>query len=144
MKNGRFSLKKIGNRWLTSTSNASLSTWLKSGFTVASSVIVDVRPYFTLAPKSRFALGSRHARSVPRCWLRDIVALGITSSTSGWSSAPKTSGTCVSKTHLPGAISGHAHETPSRLLFRMNSTPMRTSAPPRNRRLSSGTRISTT
>ncbi len=29
-----------GNRWLTSTWNASLSTWLKSGLTVASSVIV--------------------------------------------------------------------------------------------------------
>ena len=44
MKNGRFSEKKTGKRWLTSTWNASLSTWLKSGLTVASSVIVDVSP----------------------------------------------------------------------------------------------------
>ena len=41
MKNGRFSEKKFGKRWFTSTWNASLSTWLKSGFTVASSVIVE-------------------------------------------------------------------------------------------------------
>ena len=52
MKNGRFSEKKIGNRWLTSTWKASLSTWLKSGLTVASSVIVDESPHFALMPKS--------------------------------------------------------------------------------------------
>ena len=33
MKNGRFSEKKTGKRWFTSTWNASLSTWLKSGLT---------------------------------------------------------------------------------------------------------------
>ena len=52
MKNGRFSEKKTGKRWLTSTWNASLSTWLKSGLTVASTVTVDVRPYLPLMPKS--------------------------------------------------------------------------------------------
>ena len=36
MKNGRFSEKNSGKRWLTSTWNASDSTWLKSGLTVAS------------------------------------------------------------------------------------------------------------
>ena len=40
MKNGRFSEKKSGKRWFTSTWNASLSTWLKSGLTVPSSVTV--------------------------------------------------------------------------------------------------------
>jgi hypothetical protein len=52
MKNGRFSEKNTGNRWLTSTWNASLSTWLKSGLTVASSVIVEVSPILVLKPKS--------------------------------------------------------------------------------------------
>ena len=52
MKNGRFSEKYTGKRWLTSTWKASLSTWLKSGFTVASSVIVDVRPHLALMPRS--------------------------------------------------------------------------------------------
>ena len=71
MKNGRFSLKKTGKRWLTSTSNASLSTWLKSGLTVASSVTADVRPYFTLTPKSprarvRFQLDAIRPRLIAR------------------------------------------------------------------------------
>ena len=52
MKNGRFSEKNVGKRWFTSTWNASLSTWLKSGLTVASSVTVDVMPYLPLMPKS--------------------------------------------------------------------------------------------
>ena len=52
IKNGRFSEKNVGKRWFTSTWKASLSTWLKSGLTVASSVIVDVMPYFPLMPTS--------------------------------------------------------------------------------------------
>ncbi len=52
MKNGRFSEKNVGKRWLTSTWNASLSTWLKSGLTVASSVTVEVMPYLPLRPTS--------------------------------------------------------------------------------------------
>ena len=50
MKNGRFSEKNTGKRWLTSTCTASLSTWLKSGLSVASSVIVEVRPHLPLTP----------------------------------------------------------------------------------------------
>ena len=61
MKNGRFSEKKIGKRWFTSTWNASLSTWLKSGFTVASSVIVGVRPSRLLNPMSPWLPVSFHA-----------------------------------------------------------------------------------
>ena len=52
MKKGRFSEKKFGKRWLTSTWNASLSTWLKSGLIVASSVTVEVIPYLPLRPRS--------------------------------------------------------------------------------------------
>ena len=70
MKNGRFSLKKTGKRWFTSTSNASLSTWLKSGLTVASSVTADVRPYFTLTPKSPRALVAFHRERSDR----DLIA----------------------------------------------------------------------
>ena len=131
MKNGRFSLKKTGKRLLTSTSKASLSTWLKSGFMVASSVIVDVMPYFTLAPKSRLATGALPASAPAAATsLREKVALGITSSSSGWCSSPKATGACVSNTHSPGSISGHDHDMPRRLLRRKNSTPMRTSGPP--------------
>jgi len=87
MKKGRFSLKKIGKRLLTSTSNASLSTWLKSGLIVASSVIVEVTPYFTLAPKSAFERGdSQPACPTGRKAWRDTVLLGMTSRSSGWCS----------------------------------------------------------
>jgi hypothetical protein len=51
---------------------------------------------------------------------------------------------CDSNTHFPGGIAGHDHEIPRRLLRLKNSTPMRTSDPPRNRMLWSGTRSSTT
>ena len=44
MKNGRFSEKKRGNRWLTSTWKASLSTWLKSGLKVPSRATDELRP----------------------------------------------------------------------------------------------------
>ena len=62
MKNGRFSAKNSGKRWLTSTWNASLSTWLKSGLTVPSMVAADVMPYFTDRPAS----GSESAGPKPR------------------------------------------------------------------------------
>ena len=51
MKNGRFSEKKTGKRWLTCTWNASLSTWLKSGLMVPSSVMLEVMPNLPLTPK---------------------------------------------------------------------------------------------
>ena len=79
MKKGRFSLKKIGKRLLTSTSNASLSTWLKSGLMVASRVTVEVMPYLTLAPKSALRRDACHGWPATRVSLRDRVALGITS-----------------------------------------------------------------
>jgi hypothetical protein len=103
-----------------------------------------VIPYFTLAPRLPLEIGSRHVAPDARDWLPDSVALGITSSRRGCSSRSNTTGTCVSKTHLPGGISGQAHEIPRRLLRLKNVTPMRTSSPLLNRRLSSGTRISTT
>ena len=79
MKNGRFSEKKIGNRWLTSTWNASLSTWLKSGLTVASSVTVDERPHFTLRPRSPSLSAWPHSDGVARSWSRENVADGMIS-----------------------------------------------------------------
>jgi hypothetical protein len=66
MKNGRFSSKKTGKRSLSSTWHWSLSIWLKSGLTVASSVIVEVTPYLTLTPASPVASGERQARVSPR------------------------------------------------------------------------------
>ena len=38
MKNGRFSGKNTSNRWLIVTCGSSDSTWLKSGFSVRSTV----------------------------------------------------------------------------------------------------------
>ena len=52
MKKGRFSSKNSGKRWLTSTWNASDSTWLKSGLTVPSTVADEVTPYFADTPTS--------------------------------------------------------------------------------------------
>ena len=40
-KNGRFSSKNMGNRWLAVTTSSSASTWAKSGFTVASRTRLD-------------------------------------------------------------------------------------------------------
>ena len=51
MKNGRFSEKNTGKRWFTCTWNESLSTWLKSGLIVPSSVIPDVMPSLPLMPR---------------------------------------------------------------------------------------------
>ena len=42
--------KETGNRWLTCTWKASLSTWLKSGLIVPSSVIPEVIPTLPLMP----------------------------------------------------------------------------------------------
>ena len=72
MKNGRFSEKKTGNRWFTSTWKASLSTWLKSGLTVASRVIVGDSPHFALMPKSLSASATSHSLGASRSWLRVI------------------------------------------------------------------------
>ena len=129
MKNGRFSLKNVGNRWFTSTWKASLSTWLKSGLTVASSVMLEVIPYFRLAPRLPFETVLLHVAPAGRTWLPESVALGITSSSRGCLSVPNTTGTCDSNTHLPGGISGHDHEIPKRLLRRKNMTPIATSVP---------------
>ena len=74
MKKGRFSEKKSGKRWLTSTWKASLSTWLKSGLTVPSSVTVEVSA--ELGAEAEVAVGRRpsparrasHAPGWPRRW----------------------------------------------------------------------------
>jgi len=106
-------VKKIGKRLFTSTSNASLSTWLKSGLIVASSVTVEVMPYFTLAPKSAFDRGDCHsACPTGRDSLRDTVLLGITSSSSGWCSSPNPTCAWFSNTHSPSPIAGHDHDMP--------------------------------
>ena len=60
MKNGRFSEKNTGYRWLTWTWNASLSTWLKSGLIVPSSVMPDVMPSLPLAPKLYLSSAGAH------------------------------------------------------------------------------------
>ena len=49
-----------------------------------------------------------------------------------------------SNTHWPGSISGHAYDTPMRLILRKNTRPIRTLSPPEKRSVCSGTRISTT
>ena len=72
MKNGRFSEKKIGKRWFTSTWNASLSTWLKSGLTVPSSVMPEVMPNLPLAPKL-YLSSALFQRARPRRALADVV-----------------------------------------------------------------------
>ncbi len=66
MKKGRFSEKKIGKRWLTSTWKASLSTWLKSGLTVASTVMVDVSPNLPDSPTAAVLSNAPHAEGVDR------------------------------------------------------------------------------
>ena len=117
MKNGRFSLKNTGKRWFTSTWKASLSTWLKSGLTVASSVIVDVMPYFTLAPKSPFVVGAPHALRRRRA----LVASRRSRSESLRATARlvqlvEDERRVRSRTPTcPAACAGHDHDTPMRL-----------------------------
>ncbi len=111
---------------------------------VVSSVTVDVKPYLILAPKSLLFRASSQGPEASRASLRENTALGMTSKTRRCRSSENTTGTCVSKTHWPGAISGHDHDTPRRLIRLKNMIPMRTSVPLRNRMLSSGSRISTT
>ena len=69
MKNGRFSEKNTGKRWLTWTWNASLSTWLKSGLIVPSSVMPDVMPILPLAPMLYLSSAGDQLFGVSRCWL---------------------------------------------------------------------------
>ena len=137
MKNGRFSLKNTGKRLFTSTSKASLSTWLKSGLMVASSVTVDVMPYFTLAPKSAFdrdalpagcptgaRLVARHGGARDDLEQQRLMQFAETRAARGSRRpihrrpSPATTTTCR-----------------WRLLWRKNSTPIRTSGPPRKRML---------
>src|SRR5712691_4797223 len=66
MKNGRFSEKKRGKRWLTWTWKASLSTWLKSGLIVPSTVAEEVTPYLTDRPASGFESAGPKAVAVAR------------------------------------------------------------------------------
>ena len=142
MKNGRFSEKYTGKRWLTSTWNASLSTWLKSGFTVASRVMVEVSPHLALRPTSP-VLSSPQSDGVSRSCAREYVAEGISSRVGRACRSEKASLVCFSNTHLPGSSAGHATETPVRLTRRQNRIPMFTSAPPLNRMVCSGNLIST-
>jgi hypothetical protein len=56
---------------LISTWNASLSTWLKSGLIVASSVMVDVRPHLALSPRSPSLSAPAQADGVSRSCARE-------------------------------------------------------------------------
>jgi hypothetical protein len=56
---------------LTSTWNASLSTWLKSGFSVASTVAEEVIPYFAESPASGLESAGPKASGVARVWRRE-------------------------------------------------------------------------
>jgi hypothetical protein len=69
MKNGRFSEKNTGKRWFTWTWNASLSTWLKSGLMVPSSVMPEVMPNLPLAPKLYLSSAGAQRSLVSRAWL---------------------------------------------------------------------------
>ena len=51
-KKGRFSGKKIGKRWLAVTTNWSDSTCAKSGFNAKSRVMLGVRLYLPVRPRS--------------------------------------------------------------------------------------------
>ena len=120
MKNGRFSEKKIGKRWLTSTWNASLSTWLKSGLTVASRVTVDDSPHFTLTPRVAVVVGIPHSLggSGP-----DRARTSRTESPRASAAAVMSvnaSFACFWNTHLPGSSAGQETETPTRLMRRQN------------------------
>ena len=59
MKNGRFSGKNTSKRWFTVTCGSSDSTWLKSGFTVRSTVTASLITALASTP-------ARHALSVAR------------------------------------------------------------------------------
>ena len=90
-KNGRFSSKKIGNRWLAVTTNWSDSTCAKSGFRVKSRVMVGVSVYLPVSPGSSFtgSFTKRPGLGVPasalngsadfRLPVSDTVKLGISS-----------------------------------------------------------------
>jgi hypothetical protein len=143
MKNGRFSEKKRGYRWFTWTWNASLSTWLKSGLTVPSSVAWEVRPYFTVRPASGSESAGANAAGVARVSRREYVAEGVTSRVSGRLRSWRISAACCSMKLFPAGTIGHEADMPRRLTRRQNRTPMRTSGPLLNRMVVRGTRIST-
>ena len=69
MKNGRFSEKNTGKRWFTCTWNASLSTWLKSGLIVPSSVMPEVIPNLPLAPTLYLSSAAAQRSPEARSWL---------------------------------------------------------------------------
>ena len=61
----------MGKRWFTSTWNASLSTWLKSGFTVPSIVVEEVTPYLTETPTSGSESAGPNASGLTRVCCRE-------------------------------------------------------------------------
>ena len=59
MKNGRFSGKNTSNRWLTVTWGSSDSIWLKSGFTVMSTVNASLMTALPSTPARAAFSGTR-------------------------------------------------------------------------------------
>ena len=128
---------------MTSTWKASDSTWLKSGFTVASTVAVDVTPYFTLAPKSGCESATPNDRGETRASFHEYVALGTTSRASGRRRPRSSMAAWFWKNGLSGGSAGQDADVPMRLTRRQKRMPIRTSSPLANRMLFHGTRIST-
>ena len=128
---------------MTSTWKASLSTWLKSGFTVPSRVIDEVTPYFTETPASGLESAGPKASGVALVRRREYVTVGITSSVSGCLKSCRTSDACRSMKLFPAGTSGQEADIPSRLTRRQKRIPMSTSSPLLKRRLERGNRIST-
>ena len=128
---------------MTSTWKASDSTWLKSGLTVASTVAVEVTPYFTLTPTSGSLSAGPKADGEARSSLRVYVALGTTSSESGRGRSRSTRGAWFWKNGLSGGRVGQDVDMPSRLTRRQKRIAIVTSLPLAKRMLFQGTRIST-
>ncbi len=75
MKNGRFSSKNVSNT-VRLTTAGSTSTWPKSGFTVASIVMLLEKPHFTSRPAPadpvRPSLNGSPGSAVPLMELRPV------------------------------------------------------------------------
>ena len=143
-KNGRFSAKKSAKRSLTVTCAASDSTWLKSGFSVASTDML-VKPRRRFAPALRSGDGRENSVALTRVPFDAPVTNGCSSvTTPRWTSLiPAICPDCARKLATRRA-SVHVSSRPVRCVFRRMFTPHFAPDSDGYRRLLNGMRTSTT
>ena len=119
---------------MTSTWKASLSTWLKSGLTVASSVTVGRQSPLRAQAEVAVGVGRPQRAGAARSWLRvSTCRRNQLARRPRLEDRRSRASRAVWKTHLPGSSAGHDTDTPMRLTRRQNRMPICTSAPPLKR-----------